>query len=248
MFKITLMTLNGRQISIPITMNTTALDVKHEICKKLPFPENDIKLFFRSKQLKDNTNIFDMKLKSKDFITIHQGDSYFSPLLVEQKFNFFPRATEGKPVPTYEEFHNIKSSYKEQEPIEEIKQEEEHIDLIESDPPGFEGIVKSIMEYGFDKERIIELLRKYNYDKSICIQVLSTGKEPQTQPKEIIYDVSDLSMYDFGEFGDFLDELTNHEKHDLLTLCKIYQDPMNIIQVFFACDKNMEAAEHALLE
>ena len=243
---ILLMTLRGRKIYLQIGFGTTCFDLKKEITKKLSIPEDDINLFFKTKKLDDNSNIMDLKLKQNDFLTIHQGDSFITPLLKEQKSNSYPRAIEGKSVPTYEEFHHIQSVWNKD--VEEVQPEEEHIDLIDGDPYDFETIVKSIMELGFPKDKIIDILRRYNYDKSQCIDILLTGKEPQKEPKEIIYDVSDLNMFDFGELAEILETLTNHQKHDLLTLCRTHQDPPSILQIFVACDYNIEAAEHALLE
>ena len=245
MFSAYFKTLSGKDFFLPVNLNTTCADLLPEISKKLNIPEDDINLFFRSKHLKKNKKIFDLMMKKQDYITIHQGDSFFRPLIPEQKSNSYPRATKGQAVPTYEEYHHLNVSYKDNV-IEEEVPEVERIDFIDSDPTNFESVVKDMMELGFPKDKIIDIMRRYNYDQATCIDILLSGKEPE-QRRDVVYDVSDLNLYDFGEFSVVLDELNNHEKYDLLTLCRTHEDPMNIIQIFIACDKNIEASEHALL-
>ncbi|EAY06461.1 UBA/TS-N domain containing protein [Trichomonas vaginalis G3] len=239
--------MSGRAITLPANKFKALGDVKEVLQSKYFIPKDDIKFLFGVEVLPDKKLVSEIELSRSDFIMIHQSNSYSKSLNSESKLKSYPRQTVGNP----ERFADHYSIVKEHaETIEDIQSSRKGIDIQPEDPSNFRLYVQQLVEMGFEQDKVVELLRKHNYNVPKCLDILIKGVEPEEKPPEKEYDVSDLAKYNFQEFSELLDDLTNLEKHNLLILLRTHFSvpPIEIIQLFISCDKNMEAVDHNLLD
>jgi hypothetical protein len=241
-----LKTLSGRTITQTVEPDTTCTELKSLAAQKLTLPEDDLTLFYGIKMLENDCIISKLGVPKNSFITIHQKESFNAPYIQEQKTKIYPRAS-GK-MQSYEEKYGG-FVRKDKIVIAEPTRKLEPVNLIAGDPYDFHLIVNRIMEMGFKKDAVINSLRKYKYNQSLTVEFLLSGVDPSPQPRVVEHDVSGLARYNFGDFAGIVDDLTNHQKHDLLRLLGNHSntDAGEILQIFMACDMVLEAAEHALM-
>ena len=230
-------------VNFTITPDTKCSDLKADIAKRLSFPENDLTLFYGLKKIENDCVISTLNVPKSSFITIHQNESFDAPFIQEQKTKIYPRAPEK--MKSYEDLH-FKNKSDGNKFLFGPERKLEPVVFVAGDPYDFQIMVNDLIDMGFEKNKVISALRKYKYNKPITVEYLLSGKEPQMGPREIVYNVDGLSRYNFRDFAGILDDMTNHQKHDLLRLLEAFpgQEPSETLQLFVACDFIYEAAEH----
>lgn len=240
---ITFRTLSGRQIMLPTHNYQTFADYKEVLQNKYHLPKDDVQFLYGLDIIPDNKPVSELKIERNEFILIHQSESYSRPLIRENQIKSYPRAANSG-------FKSFESHYKitDDEPIlrEKAHKQEVGISILEQDPADFLLMVQRLIEMGYEQNKVVTLLRKYKYSIEKVLDILIKGVEPEEAPKERVYDVSALKNYNFEEFSEFLQDLNNYEKHCLLQLLRAHTNipPPELIQLYIACDKNMEAVDH----
>ena len=107
------------------------------------------------------------------------------------------------------------------------------------DPPNFQELVDGLVELGFEPLQCEQALRMAQFDTNRAANTLLTGEFAVNHPTQ--------HQGRYGEVQSRYDSLDPEEKAAVDRLCTVHPDPVRVLQVYIACEKDEEQA-HSLLE
>ncbi|KAK8881701.1 hypothetical protein M9Y10_004461 [Tritrichomonas musculus] len=270
--KLKFRTLRGEPFEITINESTSVKSIKEMLKNQFDLVPNNIRLINGIKILADTTIVDPNSFNFNGFIVIHEDDQSLRENITipsNIKTSFSILRTNSEPSSN----KDVIQSLRHHRPLKNGKRtnfNNQSIDEQFEQSSDFQEILKSFTTMGFDQEKSLQYLRRFNYDYDAVINFFITGVmpseeieeeyeeeeekvqkvEPKPKPKPREYDVSGLRSYNFGMFSNNVQQLTNTEKYALLRVLREHRNLEIdfITQIFFSCSNDYTTTTHFLEE
>lgn len=238
-------TIRGKEYNLEVDPQKTIADVKQQFSNEVEnYPADKLKFILQAKILKDDTIVSSIKVPDHSYIVVH---------FINDNRPVVPKSK--RPSPPSDSVNSIPDEPKvppQPQPEGQNKQ------INQAD------VLEDLVSMGFEKKMCERALNLAENNIEVAVTLLLNGsitaEDDKDQPNGNPGNTGNLSIDDkpqgiqpqtpnaqvnFGDLQDVYDQLTNEEKAAVSRLLK-YGSPEDVLQIYFACQKDEEVTKACL--